>query len=118
MKYVLLIYSNPATWAALAPQEADRILGVHNDLMQELGETGEFVSIYRMADASNVRTVRQADGVPAVTDGPFGEAKELLASAWELDCDSTERAVEIATPLADGCTVEVWPLMDDAGFEM
>ena len=26
MKYVVLIYSNPATWEALPPEEADRVI--------------------------------------------------------------------------------------------
>jgi hypothetical protein len=31
-----------------------------------------------------------------VTDGPFPEAKEFLAGFWIVDCESTERAYEIA----------------------
>jgi hypothetical protein len=58
------------------------------------------------------------NGVPAVTDGPFGESKEVLASLWEIDVESVERAIEIAGPLTRYSTVEVWPLMDAAGMEM
>ena len=36
------------------------------------------------------------DGVPAVTDGPFVEAKEHLAGYYVVDCESIERATEIA----------------------
>ena len=35
-------------------------------------------------------------GAPEVTDGPFPEAKEFLAGFWIVDCESTERAYEIA----------------------
>jgi hypothetical protein len=37
-----------------------------------------------------------------------------------LDCESIDRAVEIATrwPSAPYGAVEVWPLMDSAGMEM
>ena len=38
----------------------------------------------------------QADGAPAVTDGPFAEAKEFLAGYWIVDVDSPARAYEIA----------------------
>jgi hypothetical protein len=31
-----------------------------------------------------------------VTDGPFAETKEFLAGYWIVDCDSPERAYEIA----------------------
>ena len=118
MKYVVLIYSNPATWRALPAEEADRVITVHNDLIDELTASGEFLSIYRLADATNARTVALRDGVPAVTDGPFGESKEVLASLWEIDVESMERAVEIAGVLTPHATVEVRALMDAAGMEM
>jgi hypothetical protein len=118
VKYVVLIYSNPATWGALPAAEADRVIKVHNDLIDELTETGEFLNIYRLADATNARTLTLAQGVPAVTDGPFGESKEVLASLWEIDVENLERAIEIAGPLTLHSTVEVRPLMDAAGMEM
>jgi hypothetical protein len=118
MKYVVLIYSNPATWAALPAEEADRVIKLHNDLIDELTGSGEFLSIYRLAHAGNARTVALRDGVPAVTDGPFGESKEVLASLWEIDVESLERALEIAGILTPYATVEVRALMDAAGMEM
>jgi hypothetical protein len=36
------------------------------------------------------------NGMPAVTDGPFAEAKEFLAGYWIVDVESPERAYEIA----------------------
>ena len=118
MKYVVLIYSNPATWGALPPKEQDRVIRVHNDLIDELTASGEFLNIYRLADAATTRTVTLVNGVPAVTDGPFVESKEVLASLWEIDVEDAKRAVGIAGPLALHATVEVRPLMDAAGLEM
>ena len=76
------------------------------------------VLFYRLAHAGNARTVAMRDGVPAVTDGPFGESKEVLASLWEIDVESLDRALEIAGVLTPYATVEVRPLMDAAGMEM
>jgi hypothetical protein len=121
VKYVILIYSNPATWRSLPPAETERIIDVHNTLIAELTESGEFVGIYRLADGATAKTldgVGGVGGVPVVTDGPFGEAKEYLASLWELDCENIERALEIARPLAQHAVIEVRPLMDAAGLEM
>jgi hypothetical protein len=63
-------------------------------------------------------TVR--NGLPAVTDGPFAEAKEQLAGFYVLDAESLERATEIVTrdPAARFWAVEVRPIMDTAGAEM
>jgi hypothetical protein len=55
-----------------------------------------------------------------VTDGPFAEANEQLAGYLILDCETTDRAVEIAArwPDARYFAMEVPPLMDTAGAEM
>ena len=52
-----------------------------------------------MADAAATKLVRLADGQPAVTDGPYLETKEYLASWYLLDVDSEERALAIAAEL-------------------
>jgi hypothetical protein len=118
VRYVVLIYSNPAAWADLPAEEADRVIAIHNDLIDELTASGEFLNLYRLAHAGNAKTVARRDGAPAVTDGPFGESKEVLASLWELDVDGVERAVEIAGILTPYATVEVRALMDASGMEM
>jgi hypothetical protein len=40
------------------------------------------------------------DGTPAVTDGPFAEAKEFLAGFWIVEVDRAERAYEIAAKVS------------------
>jgi hypothetical protein len=51
-----------------------------------------------------------------VTDGPYLETKEYMASFYLLDCESEERALAIAAdmPFADAEPVEVWPVMHEA----
>jgi len=117
VKYMLLIHSNPATWEALAKDEADRVLGDHFKMIDELTASGELI---RPVDGlGNERTfIEVRDSVPVVTDGPFGEAKEQLAGIFSIDVDSLERAIEIARPLAQYAVVEVRPVMEDAGTEM
>lgn len=120
MKYVLLIYNNPATYASWSDEERDALGGEVDGIMTELTESGELVGGEALADASNAKTVRVRSGVPAVTDGPFAEAKEQLAGYLIVDCETTDRAVEIATrwPDARYFAMEVRPLMDAAGAEM
>ena len=118
MKYVVLIYSNPATWEGMPRSEQDRVMSIHNRLIKELTETGELLRVDGLTHPVNTRTVRLRNGVPVVTDGPFGEAKEQLAGVWALDCESIERAIEIAAPVAEYDIAEVRPLMDLGGTEM
>jgi hypothetical protein len=35
-----------------------------------------------------------------VTDGPYPETEEVLAGYWLIDCDSFDRATELASRLA------------------
>jgi hypothetical protein len=35
-----------------------------------------------------------------VTDGPYAEAQEVLAGYWVIECDSFDRATEIAARLS------------------
>jgi hypothetical protein len=53
--------------------------------------------------------------VVTVTDGPFAEFKEVLASYAVLDCASHDRALEIARRLVEaiGDAVEVRPIMGE-----
>jgi hypothetical protein len=71
-------------------------MGEVDALLKELTESGELVGTQALADPSNTKTVRVRDGVPAITDGPFAEAKEQLGGYLIVDCASPERATEIA----------------------
>lgn len=118
MKYVVLIYSNPSTWESMPEAERSRVMGIHDRLIKELTESGELLRVDGLTRPTNTKTIRGRDGVPVVTDGPFSEAKEQLAGVWALDCESIDRAVAIAAPVAEYDIVEVRPLMDLSGLEM
>jgi hypothetical protein len=62
-----------------------------------LADAGELVAAEGLAPPGQAKIVRaQANGAPAVTDGPFAETKEFLAGYWIVDVDSPARAYEIA----------------------
>ena len=67
-------------------------MGEFDALSESCTASGELVGGAALADPPNSRTVRVRDGVPAVTDGPFAEAKEQLAGYYVVDCESIERA--------------------------
>jgi hypothetical protein len=120
MKYLLLIYNNPATYEAWSEEQRAELFGEVDVIMKELTETGELIGGQALADASNTKTVRVRDGVPATTDGPFAEAKEQLAGYLMVECENVERAVEIAArwPDARHFAMEVRPIMHTSGTEM
>src|SRR5438094_10201885 len=120
VKYILLIYQNPATWETISEEERNRVMVEAGEIMEELTQSGEWVGGEGLADPSNTKTVRVRDGVPAVTDGPFAESKEQLGGYLSVECESIERAVEIAArwPDARHFAMEVRPVMHADGAEM
>jgi hypothetical protein len=121
LKYVALVYSNPGAFDALSEDDRNALMSEADQYLKEFTDSGELLSGgVALAHPSTGRTVRVRNGVPAVTDGPFAEAKEQLAGYYVLDTESVERAAEIVThdPAARFWAVEVRPIMDTAGTEM
>lgn len=120
MKYLLMIYGNEEIWSSFPQDVFQSVIRETEALQKELRQSGEWIGAYGVADQVNAKTVRVRDGVPAVTDGPYLEAKEYLGSFDIIDCESLERALEIAArvPWARYGEVELRPLMAEAGTEM
>jgi hypothetical protein len=120
MKYMLLIYNNPEYLESLPKEDLDAIFSDVNTIMDELNKSGEWIGGEGLAHPSQTKTIRVRDGVPAVTDGPFVEAKEQFAGYCLFDCETLERATEIAArwPDARYAAVELRPVMEQSGTEM
>jgi hypothetical protein len=120
VKYLLMIYMNPTLWESLPEEERNAVYAAHDAFQQPIKESGEMVGSAALADPSNTRTVRVRGGVPATTDGPYLDAKEYLAGFYVVECESVERAIELAAQLPDAryTAIEVRPLMHDSGMEM
>jgi hypothetical protein len=120
MKYMLLIYNNPATYADWSEEERTALFGEVDAIMSELKESGELLGGEALADASTAKTIRVRDGVTAITDGPYVEAKEQFAGYLMVECETQERAADIAArwPDAKYFAMEVRALMDTSGTEM
>jgi hypothetical protein len=68
-------------------------MGRYND---ELIQAGVLVAAEGLDDAAKGVVVDYSSETPVVTDGPYGEAKELFGGFWILDVASQEEAVEWA----------------------
>ncbi len=108
MKYLVMIYGSQADYDAMNGKgSAGHPAWTEKDLQamfqhmesvnNDLAESGELV------DGQGLTAPKQAivvtggpGGAPVVSDGPFGETKEVLAGYWVLDCASDERVTEIA----------------------
>jgi hypothetical protein len=101
MRYMLMMHAPRAGWkdAGMGTWPPGDIRA-HIDFMMTfnkgLTQSGEFVDAQGLSLPEEARIVRATGGAPAVTDGPYAEAKEFLAGFWLIDVETTERAYEIA----------------------
>lgn len=99
MKYMLMMHVGQSDATAVLdwdPQDVKNMIEFQHAFDRELEESGEMVFNAGLAFPDQARIVRTTDGVPAVTDGPFPEAKEFLIGFWIVDCADEERAYAIA----------------------
>lgn len=117
MRYLILIYSNPASqavWEGLSEAQRVEFGRGHLALGQALAASGELVVSQGLADPSLAKRVRVREGRTMTSDGPFAEVKEHLAGFYLVECPSIERAVEWAARVPDAAygQVEVRPIFD------
>ena len=123
MKYLILIHSNPESreiWESFSDEQRGEGYAYYAALNDDLVATGELVVSEALADPSmGKRLPAQAGSVVATSDGPFAEVKEHLAGFFLVQCESMERALEIAArvPEADLGLVEVRPVLNLNGTE-
>jgi hypothetical protein len=120
MKYLMMIYDNATTRETFLGPDGAELMAEMEALMAELTASGEVIGQGALADPSNTKTIKLVDGAPAVTDGPLAEAKEHFGGWLLLECETPERAQEIALrfPSARFTPIELRPLMNGDGAEM
>jgi hypothetical protein len=119
VKYLLMIYGNQEKWESMPAEAWSDAIARQEAFNARYRETGELLGAYGLADAVTAKLVRRAEGLPVVTDGPYLETKEYMASFWLVDCESEERAMQIAAdmPFADQEPVEVWPVVHESAAD-
>jgi hypothetical protein len=119
MKFLISLHINPAVLDALTDEEKAAIGSGHGEFLDALKQSGELITTQALADPSQAAVVSVRNGQPAVTDGPFLEGKEYLGGFYLIDCESRERAIELAARIPDaaidGLGVEVRQVMFSEG---
>jgi len=112
VKYMILTFASQKHYQELVGQPSEQPAWTKEDwaalgtfmqtFNQELLGSGELVETRGLSAPVHTRRVRFKGGAPVVTDGPYAEAEEVLAGYWVVECESFDRATEIASRLA-GC---------------
>jgi hypothetical protein len=95
VEYLILIYNNAETLAALEGPEKAENDRAHREVQEELTESGELVET-QILDDREARVVRTG-GEVLVTAGPYAEVAEWVGGYYRVDCADLDRAVAIAS---------------------
>lgn len=96
MKYMLIMRATDETFQEAQDIDFDQIIEVMGRFNEEMVRAGVLVAAEGLDDASKGVVVDYSSKPPLVTDGPYGETKELFGGFWILDVASREEAVEWA----------------------
>ena len=110
MKYMLIMRASDEALAAMEEVDFNEILDTMGRYNNELITAGVLVAAEGLEDPKDTIVVDYSQQPPVVTDGPYGETKELFTGFWLLDVASQEEAVEWAkrAPLSGpGSKVEI-----------
>jgi hypothetical protein len=114
MRYLLLIYGDESTYGSMS--EAD--------LQADMQKWGEYTEAIMAAGASSggdalqptatATSVREENGTPLVTDGPFAETREQLGGYYLLDVENLDEAIKWAQrcPGVRYGTIELRPIQE------
>ncbi len=112
MKYVLLFVGtrdDQDRWDQMTPEQIQASMGGAGQWFGKYSSKitgGEQLQGYK-----TVTTVRQDNGKPIVTDGPFIESKEVIGGFAVVDVKDYDEALEMAKSWPAGA-VEIWPAVE------
>lgn len=107
-KYMLIMRGTDESNAALMAGWEELAASTYQ-YIEELVKAGVFLAAEGLDDARQGVVVDFSGEAPVVTDGPYGETKELFGGYFMLDVASKQEAVEWATriPAVTGSKIEV-----------
>jgi hypothetical protein len=115
MRFMLIVKGSKESEAGILPTQQE--LAEMGKFNEEMIRAGVMLAGDGLQASSKGARVTFANKKPTVVDGPFSEAKELVAGYWIIQAKSKEEAVEWArrVPFVDG-EVEVRQVFELSDF--
>ncbi|WP_026555161.1 YciI family protein [Arthrobacter sp. 35W] len=108
-KYMLIMRATDESMASFKDVDFGELLNAMGKFNDELIRAGVLLAAEGLEDPSEGVVVDFTGETPVVTDGPYGETKELFSGYYILDVASKEEAVEWAKrmPYMAGSKAEI-----------
>jgi hypothetical protein len=91
MRFMIIIKANERSEAGVMP--SDRVITEMGAYNEELVKAGVMLAAEGLHPSSRGARVRSVNGKLSVIDGPFAEAKELIAGFWILQLRNIDEAI-------------------------
>ncbi|WP_221584767.1 YciI family protein [Microbacterium sp. G2-8] len=120
MKVMLIMRATDAAVEAYKEIPFEQVIENMGRFNEELMKAGVLLAGEGLAEPDdNAFVVDFTSEPPLVTDGPYGETKELFSGFWILEVASKEEAVRWASkvPLGPGAKIEVRRVTDASDFD-
>ncbi|SDJ53351.1 Uncharacterized conserved protein [Frankineae bacterium MT45] len=95
-KYMLIMRGTDETVAKMMETPFEQMLDTVGQFNEELIQAGVLLAAEGLDDPAQGVVVDYSAETPVVTDGPYGETKELFGGFYLIDVASKEEAVEWA----------------------
>ena len=107
-KYLLIMRGTDESNAAMMA-DIHEMIATTRQFIEEMTKAGVLLAAEGLDDPGQGVVVDFSGEAPVVTDGPYGETKELFGGFFMLDVASKQEAVEWAkrVPVARGAKIEV-----------
>jgi hypothetical protein len=116
-RFLLLLVADRERLARQTPDDVVRAVDHHYELSLVLAAQGRFAASRSLGSDVRSKLLRRREGETVVLDGPYAEAKEVVAGYFLVACDTRDEAVEIAKQLSLGLdAVEVRPIWEKPYF--
>ncbi len=93
-KYLLILRGDPEVWRRRAAADVQRLVEEFEAWAGALMAERRFLDGKKLADGEGRVMVREG-GAVRVTDGPFGETKELVGGFHLIEADDYDHAVRL-----------------------
>ncbi|MDO8348874.1 MAG: YciI family protein [Planctomycetota bacterium] len=93
-KFLLILRGDPQAWCNQRPAEIENLIARFESWAGRLMAERRFLDGKKLADGEGRVIVREGQTV-RVTDGPYGETKELVGGFHLIEADSYEHAVRL-----------------------
>jgi hypothetical protein len=118
MKFAILMYSNERETRSLSPAQLQEIGQKHEVLRKSLTDSGELLNGIALEFPSQTLSAQLSNNDIISSDGPLINAEKQMTAYYVIECDSPERALEIAGQTLDYhvTAIEVRCIHDSVGI--